>query len=67
MKPRSRPPLTFIRKLCADLPEEKINEAEERFWRYLEIVRRIAQYHQHRAETDPTNTLPRFDKPENGF
>jgi hypothetical protein len=54
MKRRSRPPLMFIRKLCADLPEEQINEAEERFWRYLEIVRQVVEDHSER-----------FDKPEN--
>jgi hypothetical protein len=59
-----KPPLVFIRELCAGLTEEEINEAEERFWRYLEIVRRIAIHIEQKKNSPPKDTPPRFDKSE---
>jgi hypothetical protein len=37
MSKPQRPPLHFIRRLCAHLGEADIADAEERFWRYLDI------------------------------
>ncbi len=39
--PDRNPEFPFIRELCAHLSEEEIQEANESFWRYTEIVRGI--------------------------
>ena len=52
-----RPRIVFIKRLCKDLPDEKIQEAEENFWAYLEIVSRIAVQQEH-ALSD-TKVVPR--------
>jgi hypothetical protein len=38
-----KPHITFIQELCKELPEKQIHEAEETFWAYLEIVKRITE------------------------
>ena len=43
MSHSQRPSLHFIRRLCGNLSEAQIAEAEERFWHYLDIVRDIAR------------------------
>ncbi len=41
--------IPFIRKLCTHLSEEELIEAEARFWRYVDIVRRIHEREQQEA------------------
>lgn len=53
----TRPPIAFIRKLCAHLSESDIQEAEERFWEYLELLRDIVLRRQQGG-----NPQSRFDK-----
>ena len=61
MTHHKKPSLIFIRELCTGLPEDDINEAEERFWRYLEIVRRIAIHIEQKKYSPPKDTPPKFD------
>lgn len=52
--------LPFIADLCAHLSDDEISAAEDRFWGYVEIVRRIHARLERERES-------RFDNPEKGF
>lgn len=52
--------LPFLTKLCAHLSDEDMRAAEDRFWGYVDIVRRIHE----RVETEQVNLSGRFDKAE---
>ena len=51
------PQLPFVRKLCAHLSEDELQEAEASFRRYVEIARGIHERIRHENEH-----APRFDK-----
>lgn len=59
-----KPPLTFIRSLCSHLPEPEILAAEERFIRFLNIVREIANDLDQSASKSPQQIqhLSKLDK-----
>ena len=51
-----RPPITFIRKLCEHLAEPELQEAERRFWQYLELVRDIVLKRELQKDLDGLNS-----------
>lgn len=60
---QNRRPLPFIADLCAHLSEAEVREAEDRFWGYVEIVRRIHE----RRERERVMSSDRFDNSREGF
>lgn len=55
------PPIPFIRKLCAHLPEKEIEAAEVRFLEYVEICREIAE---EVVDRELREEAEDFDKPK---
>jgi hypothetical protein len=66
MASEQRPPISFVRKLCAQLSEQEVEEAERRFWEFLEICRDIVLSREEHDETAQCaeKAKPRFDNLE---
>ena len=57
------PELPFVRKLCAHLPEDEIQDAEARFMRYVAICMEIAESIRRKEGTADfdRNSVPPYD------
>ena len=56
MTSHPKPRIIFIQDLCNELPEEQMREAEQTFWSYLEIVKRIADREQSQTASDDVHS-----------